>query len=243
MKNTLEKLKLLRSQNKKLVLLLDPDKTPLDIAIKNVQTLQENGGAAVLIGSSILVQSDFDAYVKMLVEIATIPVIIFPGDGTQISSSADAMLLLSLISGRNADYLIGKHVENAFALKNSGLEIIPTGYILVDGGNITSVQYVTQTIPIPNGKADLAAATALAAELLGMHSVYLEAGSGAKIPVDVKMIEAIKKHTQHLIWVGGGLRNAEQIKQAIDAGADFVVIGTAVEENSNALLKLLEALK
>lgn len=224
---------------KRVILLIDPDKTPVDLAKSLVIQWQNRGGAAIFVGSSLLIQSDFDAYVKSLKEVAEIPLILFPGDGTQISSHADAILLLSLVSGRNAEYLIGKHVESAFALKKSGIDIIPTAYMLIEGGAITSVQYMTQTLPIPKGKADIAAATALAAQMLGQKLIYLEAGSGAKYPVDISIIQAVKAHSQLPIIVGGGLRSKEQINEAWNAGADFVVVGTAIEENQELLDELL----
>lgn len=242
MNKTLDILKKNASEKKAVALLIDPDKTPIEVAIQNIEILQENGGAAILVGSSILVQSDFDSYIDALKKVAKLPLILFPGDINQVSAHADAIFLLSLVSGRNPEYLISKHVQSAFAIKQSGIEVIPTAYLLVDGGNLTSVQYVTQTLPIPNGKADLAAATALASEQLGMKVAYLEAGSGAKIPVQANMIESVKNNTELFLIVGGGLRDAQQIKTALNAGADLVIIGTAVEENTNLLKELLHSL-
>jgi len=230
------------SELKPVLLLIDPDKSPIDVAIKNIETLQENGGAGILVGSSILLQSEFDLYIESLKKVSKLPLILFPGDVNQVSSHADAIFLLSLVSGRNPDYLISKHVQAAFNIKKSGIEVIPTAYLLVDGGSLTSVQYVTQTLPIPNGKADLAAATALASEQLGMQVAYLEAGSGANMPVQANMIEAVKSNTNLFLVVGGGLRTPAQIKTALNAGANLVVIGTAVEENAALLKELLQAI-
>lgn len=242
MNKTLDILKKNSSELKPVLLLIDPDKSPIDVAIQNIETLQEFGGAGILVGSSILLQAEFDSYIESLKKVAKVPLILFPGDVNQVSSHADGILLLSLVSGRNPDYLISKHVQAAFTIKKSGIDVIPTAYLLVDGGNLTSVQYVTQTLPIPNGKADLAAATALASEQLGMQVAYLEAGSGAKMPVQANMIEAVKANTNLFLVVGGGLRTPAQIKTALNAGANLVVVGTAVEENASLLKELLQAI-
>lgn len=160
-----------------------------------------------------------------------VPVIIFPGSPSQVYEGADGLLLLSLISGRNADLLIGRHVEAAPMLKQSGLEIIPTGYILIDGGRSTSVSYISNTTPVPSDKPDIAAATALAGELLGLKAVYLEAGSGAKNPVSTDTIRRVCSTIDIPVIVGGGLRDKQQVEDAFQAGANLVVIGTAVEKD------------
>lgn len=221
-----------------LILLIDPDKLPKEKAIEMALYAQNNGGAAILIGSSLMLHGELDAYIQALKEQIDIPLILFPGAATQVSAKADAILLLSLLSGRNPEYLIGKHVESAFLIQQSGLDIIPTGYILVDGGNMTSVHYMTQSLPIPRRKNDIAMATALAGIQLGMQAIYLEAGSGADFPVEPEMIQAVKSVGPPLLWVGGGIRNAEQIMQARNAGADFVVVGSLAENNPSEWMKL-----
>ena len=167
-------------------------------------------------------------------------IIIFPGDNSQISSSADAILLLSLISGRNPDLLIGKHIQSSYVLKKSGISILPTGYILVDGGISTSVQYISNTKPIPADKFHIAASTALAGEQLGLKFTYLDAGSGALNPVSMKMISSVRKEISCPIIVGGGIKSYEQLENAWLSGADIVVVGNAIEKNS-ALIQQLDS--
>jgi putative glycerol-1-phosphate prenyltransferase len=173
--------------------------------------------------------ADIDAFCE------GIPKIIFPGNEQQINAQADAFLLLSLVSGRNPDLLIGKHVTAAKQLKKSGLEIIPTAYLLIDGGTTTTVAYLSQTQPIPREKFALAVSTALAAELLGMRFIYLEAGSGAKLPVPPEMIHAVKLECQIPVIVGGGIDSTAKLLKAMDAGADMVVVGNALEKNPDLL--------
>jgi putative glycerol-1-phosphate prenyltransferase len=158
-----------------------------------------------------------------------IPVVLFPGDVTQFSPNADALLFISLISGRNAEYLISQHVNAAIPIKKSGLEVIPTGYILIDGAKKSAVEYISNTQPIPRDKNDIALATALAGELLGMKAIYLEAGSGANMPVPLEMIQHVKAQISVPLIVGGGIKNITQLQAAYRAGADLVVIGNVLE--------------
>jgi putative glycerol-1-phosphate prenyltransferase len=158
-----------------------------------------------------------------------IPVVLFPGDVTQFSPNADALLFISLISGRNAEYLISQHVNAAIPIKKSGLEVIPTGYILIDGAKKSAVEYISNTQPIPRDKNDIALATALAGELLGMKAIYLEAGSGANMPVPLEMIQHVKAQVSVPLIVGGGIKNITQLQAAYRAGADLVVIGNVLE--------------
>lgn len=159
--------------------------------------------------------------------------ILFPGNSFQLSYNADALLLLSLISGRNPELLIGKHVMVAPYLKISPLEIIPTGYILIDGGKVSSVQYISNTAPIPADKNDIAACTALAGEMLGLKLIYLDAGSGANNPISSEMISTVSAQIQVPLIVGGGIKTPAKIIENFRAGADLVVIGNAVEKNPN----------
>lgn len=223
----------------RLVLLLDPDKIPAERAARLASLLEKHGGAAILVGSSILLQEKLTAFIQALKEVCRLPVLIFPGSGLQLNAAADGLMLLSLVSGRNADLLIGKHVEAAPWLYQSGLEILSTAYILVDGGGLTSVQYMSQTLPVPAAKNDLAVATAMASEMLGMKQVYLEAGSGAENPVPPAMIAAVKAYVQVPLWVGGGIRTVQQCAAAVQAGADFVVIGNVMEEEDDAHLEAM----
>lgn len=167
------------------------------------------------------------------------PVVLFPGHEAQFYSDADALLLLSLISGRNADLLIGKHVLAAQELHASGIEVIPTGYMLVESGKLTSVAYMSQTQPLPRENASLALSTALAGQMLGMKLIYLEAGSGAKWPVPPEMIHAVKSELQVPLIVGGGIDSPEKLGMAIYAGADLVVVGNALETDPGLLTQLM----
>lgn len=195
----------------------------------------------ILVGGSLADQESVQQCVTLLKNIQSKPVLLFPGSEMQWSEEADGMLLLSLISGRNADWLIGKHVQASVALAKTNLELIPTGYILVESGPLTSVQYITQTLPIPSQKSDLARATALAGQQLGMKAIYLEAGSGAKHPVSLEMIQEVKQIISIPLIVGGGIRTIEQLNGVIEAGADMVVIGTAFEHNPQLLEAFGEA--
>lgn len=196
-----------------------------------------------LIGGSFMEQGNMSECIGWLKSLSEKPVVIFPGSPAQIDPEADALLLLSLVSGRNPDYLIGRHVESAFQLKRSGLELIPTAYLLVDGGKTTTVHYISNTRPLPSDKPELAAATALAAEQLGMRMVYLDTGSGAGFPVPSALIDMVKTHVSLPIAVGGGIVRAAQAAEAWKNGADMVVVGNALETNPHLLTELLLAQK
>jgi phosphoglycerol geranylgeranyltransferase len=193
----------------------------------------------LLVGGSILGDGNIEETTEFIKERSQIPVIIFPGTVQQISNKADGILLLSLVSGRNANLLIGKHVESAFKLKSSGLEAIPTGYMLVDSGKQTTASYISFTQPLPADKPMLAAATALAAEQLGMKLLYLDGGSGADNKIGADVIKKVKEHTSLPLIVGGGIKTRESIAAAFEAGADMVVIGTALENNPQLLNELI----
>jgi putative glycerol-1-phosphate prenyltransferase len=167
-------------------------------------------------------------------------VVIFPGHGSHICNKADGILLLSLVSGRNPELLIGQHVNAAMNLKQSGLQIIPTAYLLIDGGKSSTVSYITQTQPIPSDKPEIAAVTALAGTQLGMKCVYLDAGSGAIKPVQTGTILAVRNHCDAFLVVGGGIRTPSDARKAWESGADCIVVGNAIEENQEFLLQLAE---
>ncbi len=225
-------------KTKLLGILIDPDKyTSIQELEKVIEDVQKVDPDFLFVGGSLINHSLMDEMVELFKTKLSIPVVLFPGNNQQISSKADAILLLSLISGRNAELLIGQHVQSAFVLKTSGLEIIPTGYILIDGEIKTSVQYISNTQPIPNNKNKIATATALAGEQLGLKLIYLDAGSGANKTVPLEMINTVRQNIQLPIIVGGGIKSRKQIKQAWQAGANLVIVGTAFEENPNNLLK------
>lgn len=219
-----------RGKKKLFALLLDPDKCNPDHLHKVLHIACQGKVSMLLVGGS-LVNTDINTFISKVKAESQVPIVLFPGNAIQFANGADAILLLSLISGRNPDFLIGNHVIVSGAIKRSGVEVIPTGYLLIDGGVHTSVQYMSNTMPIPSSKIDIAVATALAGEQLGLKMIYLEAGSGAKFPVPIEMISAIRKEINIPIIVGGGLKSPEQINSAWDAGADMVVVGNAIENN------------
>ena len=227
----LDKIQALASDGRRIVVpLIDPDR--FNPAILDSLVGRKRIPPAIFVGGSI-VSADTNAVVRRIKSYVgdSSEVVLFPGDCSQLSSSADALLLLSLVSGRNPEYLIGQHVKSAPKIRRLGLEAIPTAYMLIDGGRATSVQYVSGTMPLPADKVDLSVATAMAAELLGFKMLYLEAGSGARIPVSSDIISAVRSSVSIPIIVGGGVRSAEAVGRAFAAGADIVVIGTALEQN------------
>lgn len=221
----------LSRDSKHLAILIDPDKCN-QVQLSKLSNYAQQGWVHLfLIGGSLLFKNKVKEIVDYLKQHSNVPVIIFPGNPSQIYEGADGLFLLSLISGRNADLLIGRHVEAAPMIKQSGLEVIPTGYILIDGGKATSVSYMSNTTPIPSDKPDIAVATAIAGELLGLKAIYLEAGSGAKNPVSAETIQRVSNSVDIPIIVGGGIRSVEQVEKAFESGAQIVVIGTAVEQD------------
>ena len=229
----------LDTKRKQIAVLIDPDKTDEKKLLKLTEASEKAGVDFFLVGGSLLLKNNLEATIVSLKKYSKKKVFIFPGNPSQISDKADGILLLSLISGRNADLLIGNHVQAAPLLKQSKLQIISTGYILVESGTATTVSYISNTTPIPAIKTEIAACTALAGEQLGLKIIYLEAGSGALNSVPKEMIKAVKKTIHLPLIVGGGIRSKEQIETAFSAGADIVVIGTAIEND----IKFLEEIK
>lgn len=221
----------LSSGRKKLALLIDPDKTDAQGCIRLLERLSDRLPDYFLVGSSLLCESHLHEVVGTLKAYCQVPVLLFPGHYAHLSGEADGLLLLSLISGRNPDLLIGQHVMAAASIRRSGLDTIPTGYMLIDGGAPTSVSYMSNTLPIPSGKADIAVATAMAGELLGLRCLYLEAGSGALRPVPESLIAKVRQAVDIPLIVGGGIRSVQQAEAALRAGADMLVVGTAIEQD------------
>ena len=223
----LQILQSLRKNRKKgFAMLLDPDKPPGNLAAIEGKLKPE----FLLIGGSLLVQNETGMLVDALRKKTELPLVLFPGNSFQLTDKADAILFLSLISGRNAELLIGQQVITAPFLKKSGMEIVSTGYILIDSGRMTTAHYMSGTLPIPADKPEIAAATALAGEMLGMNIIYMDAGSGAENAVPAEMIAAVREAVDLPLIVGGGMRSAKQVLDALKAGADLVVIGTAFEK-------------
>ncbi len=230
-----------RSKSKQVAVLIDPDKNTDDELTKIISLSIENHVDLFLVGSSILMQKSVDQAVDLIKNSCSIPVYLFPGNVLQVCKKADGILLLSLISGRNAELLIGQHVIAAPSIKEANFDIIPTGYMLIESGSQTSVEYMSNTRPIPSNKTDISVCTAMAGEQLGLQSIYLEAGSGASFPVPLKIISEIKKNIKIPIWVGGGLKSPEDVVNACNAGADIVVIGSVLEENSSLIIDICNA--
>ena len=220
--------------------LLDPDRLPPGELEERAKACAEADADAILVGTSLML-SDHSTVFQRIKGTVDIPVIIFPGSVGQIVPTADAILFLSLISGRNPELLIGQHVKAAPLLKEYGVEAIPTGYVLIESGAFTSVEFMSNTRPIPRTKNDIAMAHALAAEYLGMRLVYLEAGSGARDPVPDEMVEAVVDYVSLPVMVGGGIRDPQTARTKVEMGARFVVTGTAVENDPGRLRELGEA--
>lgn len=231
------------SGQKQIAVLVDPDKTSPESAAALARRASDAGIHYLMAGGSLVVDGEFERCVEALQSHSDVPVILFPGDTMQVSAAADGMLLLSLISGRNAELLIGRHVIAAPALRRSGLEILPTGYMLIDGGAVTSVSYMSNTMPIPANKPDIAQCTAMAGEMLGLQVLYMDAGSGARNPVPAELIHAVRKSVRLPLIVGGGLRTPELVRNAFDAGADIAVVGTAIEQEPGLLERMAEMVR
>ncbi|MBU6341172.1 MAG: geranylgeranylglyceryl/heptaprenylglyceryl phosphate synthase [Bacteroidetes bacterium] len=227
---------------KKFVVLLDPDKLRLKKLEQTLDLAIECSVDYFFIGGSLVVNNMLDELLSDIRAHCNIPLILFPGNSFQLSYRADALLFLSLISGRNPELLIGQHVISAPFLKMSPLEIISTGYILIDGGVTTSVQYMSNTYPIPAAKADIAVCTALAGEMLGLKLMYLDAGSGAQNPVSVQMIEAVSSAIEVPLIVGGGIRTPQQVAANVKAGADVIVVGNAIEKDPVLIREMAAAI-
>lgn len=230
-------------EGKKLfALLIDPDSYNLDNIPDLIQKANTNKVDLILIGGSLL-NNDIGQTIQIIKSNTKIPVILFPGNLLQISNKADGILLLSLISGRNPDLLIGNHVIASAHIKRSNLEVLPTGYILIDGGKPTSVEYMSNTQAIPANKTDIAVATAMAGEMLGLKYIYLEAGSGADNSVNINMISSVKQNITIPLIVGGGIKSPEDVRKAAKAGADIIVVGNAIEKDNSSLEKLVKAIR
>ena len=215
------------------LILIDPDKISEEKLPVFVKHCEKSGVDGFLLGGSLMMNDHFEDFISNVKKHSSLPAIIFPGGVNQVSPLADALLYLSVISGRNPEHLIGKHVLAAPFIKQAGIEPISTGYILVESGTITTVQYISGSQPIPRDKPEIAAATALAAEYLGMKLIYLEAGSGAQKSVPNEMVKAVAGYCSVPLIVGGGIRTASEAGEKVKHGAKIIVTGNFFEDENN----------
>ena len=234
---------LFQKQQKQMAVLIDPDKQSDNQHEKIANIAQNAGTDFFFVGGSLLTSDSLYHCIRTLKENSDIPVVLFPGNTYQVSRNADAMLFLSLISGRNPDMLIGMHVIAAPYIKLSGIETMPTGYMLIDSGKPTSVSYMSNSFPIPNDKKDIAACTAMAGEMLGLRLIFMDAGSGAETPVLPGMIRFVKDSIDVPLLVGGGIRTAKAAKESLQAGADIIVVGNRFEEKPELISEFAEVIK
>lgn len=232
----------LNSARPGVIALFDPDRIALDQAGAAADLVSTQGVAGILIGSSLMKTPHFDGFIQMVKKNTDKPLVLFPGCSHQVSSHADAIFFLSLLSGRNSEFLIGEQIKAVFLIREFRLEVIPVGYILVESGNYTAVEYMSNTKPIPRTKAEIAVAHALAGEYFGMKYIYLEAGSGAKQPVPAEMVQEVKKSITIPLIVGGGIRTPAEAKTIIKAGADFIVLGSVLEKSTEQFTCIIKSL-
>jgi putative glycerol-1-phosphate prenyltransferase len=225
---------------KLLAILLDPDKINFETIVETITKINNSTVDFIFVGGSSVEEKATDQLVLKIKELTALPIVLFPGNYQQITSHADAILFLSLISGRNPEYLINQQVKSVPYLQKSDLEVIPTGYILIDGGKETAVQKVSETKPILADNIEEITQTAIAGMYMGNKLIYLEAGSGALHPVNPSVIKSVIKNLTIPLIVGGGIRSRNELLEAYKNGADVVVIGTAFEENSNFLSKFMK---
>lgn len=226
---------------KSIAVLVDPDKVDDPAKLRHlIHLASENCIDYFFVGGSLVTTTNLSNVVQQIKENVSIPVVLFPGNSMQIEPSADALLFLSLISGRNPELLIGQHVVAAPIIRNTKLEVIPTGYVLVNSGRTTSVAYISNTTPIPDDKYSLAACTAMAGEMLGLKVMYLDAGSGAEKEISPKMIASVRKAITVPLIIGGGINTSQKAFNALEAGADMIVIGNALEKDPELLTEIAE---
>ena len=228
--------------HKSFAVLIDPDKLTSESLLETIQLAKQANVDYLFVGGSLVVTDTLDKVVAAIKANCSIPVVLFPGSPDQITPKADALLYLSLISGRNPELLIGQHVISAPFVRQSGLEIIPVGYMLIDGGTPTTVSYISNTNPIPSNKNDIASCTAMAGEMLGLKVIYMDAGSGAQRAIPTIMISQVAKYVQIPIIVGGGLTNPEKAKENCLAGADIIVVGNAIEKDPALISQMAAAI-
>jgi phosphoglycerol geranylgeranyltransferase len=243
MKNTLYQhfVKNKQQGQKSLAVLIDPDKVDAAKVDQLVSIAIDARVDYLLVGGSLIISNNLDEVIQQIKSLCDIPVILFPGNPAHVSKFADALLYLSLVSGRNAELLIGQHVVSAPFVKKSGLEIMPTGYMLVDGGAPTTVSYISNATPLPADKNEIALCTAMASEMLGMKLIYMDAGSGAKRPITESMIQMVSANIEVPLIVGGGITDPEKAYLNCKAGADVIVVGNSIERNPGLIKEMAAA--
>lgn len=232
-----------RQGKKSLAVLIDPDNVSSTELVRVASTAETAGADFLFVGGSLMVTDRLDEYIRLIKANSSLPVVLFPGSALQISNEADAILFLSLISGRNAELLIGHHVLAAPYLRATRLEVLPTGYMLVDGGKPTTVSYMSNSTPIPHDKHDIAMCTAIAGEMLGLRLIYMDAGSGAQQTIHPDMVAKVAANTQVPLVVGGGIDGPEKAAAISRAGADVIVVGNAIEREVGLIKKISDSIK
>ena len=230
-----------RSGKKSFAVLIDPDKVNDQTVAELIELSVSSKVDYFFVGGSLVVSNYLDQCLQLIKKSCSIPTVLFPGSPSQVSKYADALLYLSLISGRNAELLIGQHVVSAPMVKKSGLEVMSTGYIVVDGGAQTTVSYISNSSPLPSDKSEIAVCTALAGEMLGMKLIYMDAGSGAKNPISETMITKVAQSISVPLIVGGGIIDPEKAYLNCKAGADVIVVGNAIEKDSSLIREMAAA--
>jgi len=230
-----------KSGKKSFAVLIDPDKVDNEKIDQLLTLATEAKVDYFFVGGSLVISSHLDECIQQIKADSNIPVLLFPGSPSQVSKYADALLYLSLISGRNPELLIGQHVISAPFVKKSGLEIMPTGYMVIDGGAPTTVSYISNATPIPADKNEIAMCTAMAGEMLGMKLIYMDAGSGAKRPITETMIEKVARHIEIPLIIGGGITEPEKAYRNCKAGADVIVVGNAIEKDASLIKEISNA--
>lgn len=222
--------------------LVDPDKYGDNELLDILNIAKQARVDYFFVGGSLMTSLRFDRTIDIIKETSSIPVVIFPGSNVQVSAKADALLFLSLISGRNPEYLIGQQVVAAPYVKSSGIEVISTGYMLIESEKVTTANYMSNSIPIPREKADIASCTALAGQMLGMNLIYMDGGSGAGNTISGEMIRRVKDEVDIPLIIGGGITTADQAIAVWEAGADMIVVGNAIEDDVSVITSISQAL-
>ena len=230
------------ANKKSFALLIDPDKQDSDQLLSIIKKANQTNTDYLFVGGSLLTNDSLDLCLSTMRSNTDIPIVLFPGNAMQVNNKADAILFLSLISGRNAEMLIGKQVITAPILKKSSLEVLSTGYMLIDSGKPTTVSYMSNTTPIPRHKDTVAACTAIAGELLGLKIIFMDGGSGAKHPISKEMISAVRESVEVPIIIGGGINSGKKAIENCQAGADIIVVGNAIEKDQNLIAEISTAI-